>query len=220
MPTGTLPRALTSTYQVHNSPYLFNPRGIYAYSDSSNYTGAADDCHDESDLDNNNVYVRTRCNNGWCAYLYDYYFEKDVAVEHVIDAGGHRNDWEHIAVFVQNGELKVVAASAHGDYDTKSASDVRIDQDTHPKIVYNKDGGSTHAFRFAGEGDDSIENAKGVWFRGALVNWDGFPGNTRDTLSNYDFGSASFALKDDNYKKQLDYARNDQVQGFDSGVDA
>ncbi|KAK8118144.1 uncharacterized protein PG998_006425 [Apiospora kogelbergensis] len=29
----------------------------------------------------------------------DYYFEKDTAVEHVADVGGHRHDWEHIIVF-------------------------------------------------------------------------------------------------------------------------
>jgi len=34
-------------------------------------------CRDRSDLENNQVYVRLRCNNGWCAYMYGYYFEKD-----------------------------------------------------------------------------------------------------------------------------------------------
>lgn len=28
-----------------------------------------EDCRDREDLDNQNVYVRTLCNNGWCAYL-------------------------------------------------------------------------------------------------------------------------------------------------------
>lgn len=179
-----------------------------------------DGCRDESDLDNNNVYVRTRCNHGWCAYLYDYYFEKDVAVQHVADAGGHRHDWEHIAVFVQDGSLKVIAASKHGDYETKKASDVRMDGD-HPKIVYHKDGGTTHCFRFANSGDDKIENAKGTWFRGALVDYaTGFPGNTRDTLMSHDFDHASIAIKDSGFKENLDHARNDLVPNFDSGSDS
>jgi len=60
-----------------------------------------------------------------------------------------------------------------------------------------------------------------VWFRGALVNWDALgAAGVRDTLSNHDFGSASFALKDSNFKKQIDYARNGGAPGFDSGVDA
>ncbi|EMR64227.1 putative secreted protein [Eutypa lata UCREL1] len=229
-PPAALPQSATDdelTFQpsldfdtdgCYNTPAI-DADGNVAEGLDHNYTGGADECRDESDLDNNNVYVRTRCNNGWCAYLYDYYFEKDVAVQHVIDAGGHRHDWEHIAVFVRDGAVQVVAASAHGDYDTKSAGDVRMDGDTHPKIVYHKDGGSTHAFRFANEADDGIENAKGVWFRGALVDWDGFPGTTRDTLVGHDFGSASFALKDDSYQGQLDKARDDLVEGFDSGVD-
>lgn len=184
-----------------------------------NNTGGADECRDASDLDNNNVYVRSRCNNNWCAYVYDYYFEKDVAVQHVSDVGGHRHDWEHIVVFVEGDTAKVVAASAHGDYDTKDADDVRWEGD-HPKIVYHKDGGSTHAFRFAGAADDGIENHRGVWFRGALVGYNGFPaGAVRDTLMAHDFGSASIGISDANFKKQIDYARNDKVPGLDSGVD-
>ena len=140
-------------------------------------------------------------------------------MQHVIDAGGHRHDWEHIVVFVQGDAVKVVAASAHGDYDTKDAQDVRFEGD-RAKIVYHKDGGSTHAFRFASAKDDGIENARGVWFRGVLVGWNGFPNTgVRDKLVAADFGHASFALKDGNFKKQIDYARNDKVPGLDSGVD-
>lgn len=61
-------------------------------------SGDSDGCRDPSDLANNNVYARQRCNNGWCAYIYDYYFEKDTAF---FGLGGHRHDWEHIAVWVQ-----------------------------------------------------------------------------------------------------------------------
>lgn len=100
-----------------------------------------------------------RCNNGWCAHVYDYYFEKDAAVQHAIDAGGHRHDWEHIIAFTQGDEAKIVAASKHGDYDTKDADQVRWDG-SHPKVVYHKDGGSTHCFLFGSEGDDKIENHK------------------------------------------------------------
>lgn len=186
-----------------------------------NYTGGADECRDPSDLDNNNVYVRSRCNNNWCAHVYAYYFEKDVAVQHVIDAGGHRNDWEHIIVFVEGGnDARIVAVSQHKDYDTKNVGDIRWDGE-HPKVVYNKDGGSTHDFRFANEGDDAIENAKGVWFRGALVDYGtGFPGNTRDILMTHDFGAAVIAIKDDSFKTNIDHARNGGAPGFDSGVDA
>ena len=142
-------------------------------------------------------------------------------MQHVADVGGHRHDWEHIVVFVQGDEAKVVAASAHGDYDTKDAADARW-EGTHAKIVYHKDGGSTHAFRFANPSDDKIENHKGVWFRGALVGYEtGFPSvGLRDTLMTHDFGHASIAIKDGGFKRNLDFARNDKVPGFDSGLDA
>jgi hypothetical protein len=37
------------------------------------WVGLASDCRDASDLANNNVYSRQRCNdNGWCVYIYEY----------------------------------------------------------------------------------------------------------------------------------------------------
>ncbi|KAI1762315.1 necrosis inducing protein-domain-containing protein [Hypoxylon sp. FL1150] len=185
------------------------------------YTGTASNCHDLSDLQNNNVYVRTRCNNGWCAYLYDYYFEKDVAIKHVQDIGGHRHDWEHIVVFVQHGELRVVAASQHGKFKTRSVDDhVRMDDGTHPKMVYHKNGGLTHCFRFAHEDDENVENDTGAWFRGALVDYNtGFPGSTRDILMAHDFKRATIAISDKSFEANLNYARNGMVPDFDSAVD-
>ncbi|KAI6782710.1 uncharacterized protein J7T54_000853 [Emericellopsis cladophorae] len=35
------------------------------------------ECRVPSYLDNNNVYVRSRTNNGWTAQMYGYYFEVD-----------------------------------------------------------------------------------------------------------------------------------------------
>jgi hypothetical protein len=184
---------------------------------SHHNTGGSTDCRDASDLDNNNVYARQRCNNGWCVYLYDYYFEKDVSVQHVLDAGGHRHDWEHIAVWVKNDKAEYVAASAHGKYSVKSAKNIRWDG-SHPKIVYHKDGGLTHAFRFANAGDDKIENHKGYWFRGALVSYNGFPNGLRDKLFNHDFGKATMAIPDKHIKSNLDKARPSGIT-FDTGKD-
>ena len=155
--------------------------------------------------------------------MYDYYFEKDVAFENILDVAGHRHDWEHVVVFVQGGELRLVAVSAHGEYGKKAAGDssLRIDGGTHAKVVYHKDGAGTHAFRFANANDDNIENHKGVWFRGPLVSWaSGFPGNTRDVLAAHDFGSASLGIKDSSFANQLGRARNEVVTDFDNNLDA
>jgi hypothetical protein len=48
----------------------------------------------------------------------------DVGVENVSDVGRHVNDWEHIAVWVQNDERKFMSASQHGEYEAKAADDV------------------------------------------------------------------------------------------------
>lgn len=180
------------------------------------WTTPSADCHDKSDLLNNNVYSRQRCNNGWCAYIYDYYFEKDVAIPDFADVG-HTHDWEHIAVWVKDGKAEYVGASQHGDYEVKAAADVRWDGE-HPKMIYHKDGAGTHCFRFANAADDTIENDLGVWFRGALVSYNGFPEGIRDKLYAHDFGAANIALKDSAFQGNLDKAKPSGIT-FDTGVD-
>jgi hypothetical protein len=182
------------------------------------WTGLSSNCRDASDLDNNNVYVRQRCNsNGWCVYLYDYYFEKDVAIPNFLDPG-HTHDWEHIAVWTFNETPQYVAASQHGKYEIRAARDVGWDGD-HPKMVYHKDGVQTHCFRFADASDDRIENHKGVWFRGALVSYNGFPSVAlRDMLFAHDFADATIAIKDSTFSGNIIRAKPAAVP-FDPELD-
>ncbi|MFG2714198.1 NPP1 family protein [Streptomyces goshikiensis] len=79
-----------------------------------NTTGERD-CRDRSDLDNTNAYSRQRCNSGWCVYLYDYYFEKDVAVQNVADAGGHVHDWGKATIGIMDSQF---AANIKGSIST------------------------------------------------------------------------------------------------------
>ncbi|WP_338597448.1 NPP1 family protein [Saccharopolyspora sp. SCSIO 74807] len=167
-------------------------------------------CHDESDLDNTNSYVRAKCNtNGWCAYLYDLYFEKDQAVEGV-DAFGHRHDIEHVVVWVNNGQPEYVSTSAHGDYSTYPRDQVSW-EGNHPKIVYHKDGASTHAFRLA-NADEQPENHQGTWQYPDLVSWDNFPDGVRDKLTGADFGSASLGISDGAFEDNLGKAKPDEIE--------
>ncbi|WP_405640429.1 NPP1 family protein [Streptomyces sp. NBC_00019] len=171
-----------------------------------NPTGSlSGECHDLSDLNNTNSYSRYKCNNGWCAYMYGLYFEKDQALANS-SIGGHRHDWEHVVIWVQNGTIQYVSTSAHGSYTTTAPSGVRFDG-THAKIVYHKDGASTHAFRLANSNDEPPENAKGTWQYPPLVGWNGYPSGVRDKLVAYDFGSANFALKDANFASDLSKAK-------------
>lgn len=168
------------------------------------------DCHDESDLDNTNSYARSKCDNGWCAYMYGLYFEKDQAALGP-GAAGHKHDWEHVVVWVKEDEdqAKYVSVSQHGGYEIKAADDLQWDG-THPKIVYHKDGISTHAFRFA-KTDEEPENHKGAWQRPALVSWDHYPEGIRDKLTGHDFGSAQFGLADSRFADRLGKAKPDEV---------
>ncbi|KAK0610349.1 necrosis inducing protein-domain-containing protein [Bombardia bombarda] len=201
----------------YNVPAI-SAAGVIAEGLPHNWVGLATDCRDLSDLNNNNVYSRQRCNNGWCIYMYDYYFEKDVAIADFIDVG-HTHDWEHISVWVRDGGgAEYVAASQHGGWEIKYYTDVRWDGE-HPKMVYHKDGAGTHAFRFANAADDAIENAKGVWFRGPLVSYNGFPAGIRDKLYAYDFGKATIALKDGQFPSHITSAIPSQISGFDVNLD-
>lgn len=157
----------------------------------------AEGCRDERDLDGGNVYSRQRCNaNGWCAHVYDYFFEKDIGDGLFI---GHQYDWEHIVVWTKNGTPRMGAVSAHGRYNARLWDDIPKHDDSHVKAVYNKDGAiGTHYFRWSqGPRDEPPENHKHAWWRSDLVSWSGFPSLAlRNKLAGYDFGAAHMAITD------------------------
>lgn len=167
------------------------------------------DCRDQSDLDNTNAYSRSKCDDsGWCAYLYDMYFEKDQAVPGK-DVFGHRHDIEHIVVWVYEGEAEYVATSAHGNYDVHPRSEVQWDG-THPKIVYHKDGALTHCFRLAKDGEEP-ENHYGTWQYPDLVSWGNYPEGLRDKLTGADFGDADLGIKESAFADNLAKAKPDDI---------
>ncbi|RYP51922.1 hypothetical protein DL768_002890 [Monosporascus sp. mg162] len=159
------------------------------------------ECRDVGRLSMSQTYVRERCNHGWCAYLYGYYFEKDDSIW----AGAHKHDWEHIIVWALNNEVAYVSWSAHGDYTTEHHTSVRF-EDNHPKIVYHQGGGLTHSFRKAEPDDDAIENILGMWYRALLVSLEWMAGDVKDKLLNNDWGHAHPDLSDDAFARALDKA--------------
>ncbi|WP_443046099.1 NPP1 family protein [Streptomyces sp. NBC_00335] len=162
-------------------------------------------CRDLSDLNNTNGYSRAKCNNGWCAVMYALYFEKD-QVSLGPGSAGHRHDWEHVVVWIQNDQVGYVSTSEHGNFKVHAASQIRFDG-THPKIVYHKDGWSTHCFRAANSNDEPPENHKGTWQYPTLVGWNGYPAGLRDKLSQADFGSALLGIKDGQFNGHLAKAK-------------
>ncbi|KAI0160488.1 secreted protein [Xylariaceae sp. FL1272] len=177
-------------------------------------------CRDLSDLQNNNVYSRARCNNGWCGYLYGYYFEKDQTVDGSCGVG-HKNDWEHIVVWVKDGDSmpSYVAVSQHKGFEVRAAAEVRW-LDTHPKVVYHQDGILTHDFRFANEDDDNIENHTGAWFFGDVVGFLGFPSaDLRDKMNNADWGAGLPDIREDVFPGKLEDSKGGNDIPTDTSVD-
>lgn len=132
------------------------------------------DCHETSDLDTANMYSRSKCNNGWCAVAYALYFEKDQVVTGA-DTFGHRHDWEHAVVWVQDDQAKFVAASRQRGFSIRPSNEILFDDNTHVKIVYHKDGPSSHALRYGGASDEPPDNDHGKWHYPGLVGWEHFP---------------------------------------------
>ncbi|MYS23637.1 hypothetical protein GTW78_26700 [Streptomyces sp. SID4948] len=175
-------------------------------------------CHDMAQLNSSNTYARSECNNGWCAVMYDSYFEKDQSTNGVGEiaggTNGHRHDIESVISWVNqsSNQVEYLSVSQHGDWKTYTRSQVRFDN-SHPKVVYQKDGGFTHDFRIANASDDAVENPTHQWFYPPLVDWNHWPQVNaptnwlRDRLMAADFGSATFKIKDSAFVPELGRAK-------------
>lgn len=206
-------------YEASFSPaYDYDTDGCYAVAAISpdgtinpglNTTGAINgSCRDQSDLDRSQTYARSKCNNGWCAIVYASYFEKDQAV-HGSGLGGHRHDWEHVISWVNqaSNQVEFVTTTQHSSQRTYTRSQVRFDG-SHPKVVYHKDGASTHFFRLANSNDEPPENHYHNWRQPPIVDWNGWPSiPLRDRLMNANFGSASIKIKDGSFEYLLNASK-------------
>lgn len=182
-------------------------------------------CRRPSHLTSANLYSRKKCNNGWCAYAYSIYFEKD-QVNEVLDIG-HRHDFEQVVVWVQNDQVKFVSSSHHRNYRKQATNEVSF-LGSRPKIVYHKEGAGSHTLRLAGP-DERPENETGQWHRPTLVGWDHFPQDevtvngektkVRDVLARADFGAASFWIRDANFPGLLEKSKPDGIEFDPNGND-
>ncbi|KAK3989619.1 necrosis inducing protein [Cladorrhinum sp. PSN332] len=181
-------------------------------------------CRDPAQLNNLNVYSRSRCNNGFCGIMYEYYFEKDANVCG-IGSVGHTHEWENIIVFTKDDQVVRVSPSTHGKH-TNGRNDARFLDGTHPKLVYHKEGTfGSHNYRHANEGDERIENPTGNWVLGPLVGFSNWPsGDIRtkvlDGKSWSGDGGIRPKLSDADFAFNLREAAGDQVPGFNPDADA
>ncbi|MGW0709400.1 NPP1 family protein [Streptomyces sp. NPDC002643] len=164
--------------------------------DSGSITGG---CH-TNHLGKANTYSQLWCKNGWCAYVYTLYFEKDQAQNGL--NFGHRHDWEAVVVFQKQGEEspRYLSASRHGGFSTHPISEVPMGKLAGEKnynrveIVYHKDSSSTHAFRFAKWGEAPKARGNGQWDQPALVDMYKMADKPRNALWNSKWDKANFPL--------------------------
>lgn len=208
-PPPNLPQNASGYEQSFSPAYDYDTDGCYATSaigpDGTLAPGLAlggavnGQCRDQWDLDASQTYSREKCNNGWCAIMYASYFEKDQALDGGL--GGHRHDFEHVVVWVNQSSNQVdyVSITEHSGYATYPRSQVLFDG-SHPKIVYHKDGISTHLFRLANGNDEPPENHYHNWRYPPIVGWNGWPSTSlRDRLMTADFGSATIKIDDGDF---------------------
>ncbi|KAL6854767.1 hypothetical protein ACO1O0_005892 [Amphichorda felina] len=219
-----------SDLELRFQPWLdFDTDGCYntAAVDPSGYTNPGHDatgtpqgdCRDPHQLENSNVYSRSRCNNGFCAIMYEYYFEKDQA-NPASFLSGHRHDWENIVVFTKDDAVVRVSPSCHAKY-SHATDSPPLGDGTHPQIVYHKDGTFTHCFRIANDDDISgPENYTGEFYRSPLVGWNGWPndGVWQALVDAWPSGVCPKWL-DSEFENALRNAMGDSVSGFDPSYD-
>lgn len=170
-------------------------------------------CRNSDFLESSNTLHRHACkwqnDSNYCVHFYALYFLKDQVSDYF--GGGHRHDWEHVAIWTINGQVSHGSYSAHGDLYTQPANELAF-ENGHLKIVYHKDGVLTHAFRFSSS-NEWAENPYGVFVTPPLVSWYVVVGDwvsnqdMRALLNTFDYGSASIPLKDSNFINNVNTAR-------------
>ncbi|MGM9484272.1 NPP1 family protein [Roseateles sp. NT4] len=169
-------------------------------------------CRANNFLDMSNTLHRHACLRSgadtYCGHFYALYFLKDQAT---IFGGGHRHDWEHAAVWTKNGVVTHAGYSAHGKLYNVAVAQLPM-QYGHVKIVYHKDGVTTHAMRMA-KVNEVAENGYGQFVTPTIVSWyevygDGVSNEQmRNKLNAYDYGSATIPLRDNNFLTNLNTFR-------------
>jgi len=175
--------------------------------------GLSENCRKNDFLKTSNTLHRYVCKNvstdEYCAHFYALYFLKDQTVDGL--GGGHKNDWENVAVWTLNGDMTHGSYSAHGNLYTNALSDLPLEQG-HLKIVYHKDGGLTHAMRFA-KSNESAENPYGAFVLPPVTSWYSINGDNvsnqemRNKLNSYNYGSATIPVKDSNFLNDVNANR-------------
>ncbi|ETN13083.1 hypothetical protein PPTG_08017 [Phytophthora nicotianae INRA-310] len=143
------------------------------------------------------VYGRSTWHNGVWAIMYSWYFPKDSPSTGL----GHRHDWEHVIVWIDNPEIaepKILAVtpSAHSGYSAQVPPDANKVDGNSVKVKYLSKWPINHALESTGEAGDYQD----------LIMWEQLTDAARLALQNTGFGKANVPMKDGNFVSKLDKA--------------
>lgn len=203
---GCLPSAGISRYGEQNGG--LNPSG--------SITGG---CRRSDFLNYSNTLHRYVCkvSSGitYCGHFFSLYFLKDQVS---VFGGGHRHDWEYVAIWTQNGAITHGGYSAHGNLTNAPVSQLAR-ENGHVKFVYHKDGLLTHAMRFASS-SELAENPYGRFVLPTVTSWWTLRGASLDNasmrakLNAFNYGSATIPLRDNNFLTNLNTYRPSGYPAF------
>lgn len=183
-------------------------------------------CRTSDFLNYSNTLHRSQCTqkegSEYCGHFYALYFEKDQVVAGW-DLFGHRHDWEQAAVWTKDGMVTHGSVSAHGDMETRPIAEIPH-TGSKIRVVYHKDGGGTHAMRFAGSAEVA-ENPYSEFVTPPITSWYQIHGDSktnaemRSLLNSFDYGSATIPLKDSNFISNLNRFKPASYPEFFDGED-
>ncbi|WP_164887281.1 NPP1 family protein [Hahella sp. KA22] len=162
-------------------------------------------CAYQNQLSYSNTMHRATCvsanGNEYCSQMFALYFVKDQVVAGA-DAFGHTNDWEFGLIWTTNQQLTHASYSHHGKVTTAPVSDLYSVKPNQVLMVYHKDGGSTHAMRFAKPGEIP-ENptcmVKCEWVTPNIADWNKIAAGYRDVFTEHNYGKANMPMKEANF---------------------
>uniref|UniRef100_H3G806 Necrosis inducing-like protein NPP1 type n=1 Tax=Phytophthora ramorum TaxID=164328 RepID=H3G806_PHYRM len=141
------------------------------------------------------VYGRSTWYNQVWAIMYSWYFPKDSPASGM----GHRHDWEHVVVFIDNPDLpepKILgcSVSSHDGYKKYNPCPPWVIDGTSVKVRYKHSWPLNHDLDTTGDGGTFQD----------LIMWNQMTDNARRALNETKFGKANTPMNDWNFHSKVE----------------
>ncbi|KAF1320298.1 Necrosis inducing protein npp1, partial [Globisporangium splendens] len=140
------------------------------------------------------VYGRSAWYKNKWAIMYSWYFPKDSPITGL----GHRHDWEHVVVWIDNPaaanpKILAVTPSAHSGYQKYAPPKSGTVDGTSAKVDYSSTVVINHA----------LDSTTSAGEKQPLIMWEQMTPAARTALENANFGDANVPMKDGNFMNKL-----------------